>query len=48
VTLRNRDGETALDCCAYGSKVWSALATNKKLTDARRQSDGRRETLLSR
>ncbi|KAJ3604307.1 hypothetical protein NHX12_029048 [Muraenolepis orangiensis] len=48
VTLRNRDGETPLDCCAYGSKVWAALATNKKLTDARRQRDCRGETLLSR
>uniref|UniRef100_A0AAZ3QYC4 Euchromatic histone-lysine N-methyltransferase 1a n=1 Tax=Oncorhynchus tshawytscha TaxID=74940 RepID=A0AAZ3QYC4_ONCTS len=36
VNLRNRGGETPLDCCIYNSKVWAALNTNKKLTDARR------------
>ncbi|KAM4608028.1 histone-lysine N-methyltransferase EHMT1-like isoform 1-T1 [Polymixia lowei] len=48
VNLRNREGETALDCCSYGSKVWTALNTNKKLTDARRGRDCHGERLLSR
>uniref|UniRef100_A0A3P8Q8S6 Euchromatic histone-lysine N-methyltransferase 1a n=1 Tax=Astatotilapia calliptera TaxID=8154 RepID=A0A3P8Q8S6_ASTCA len=48
VSQRNRDGETALDCCASGSKVWTALNTNKKLTDARRGREGRGERVLSR
>nr|XP_020454856.1 histone-lysine N-methyltransferase EHMT1-like isoform X1 [Monopterus albus] len=48
VTQRNRDGETALDCCVHGSKVWLALNTNKKLTDARRGRDCHGERVLSR
>lgn len=48
VSQRNRDGETALDCCACGSKVWTALNTNKKLTDARRGRECRGERVLSR
>uniref|UniRef100_A0A4W6G411 Euchromatic histone-lysine N-methyltransferase 1a n=1 Tax=Lates calcarifer TaxID=8187 RepID=A0A4W6G411_LATCA len=48
VTQRNKEGETALDCCIYGSDVWKALNTNKKLTDARRGRDCRGERLLSR
>ncbi|XP_039875157.1 histone-lysine N-methyltransferase EHMT1a [Simochromis diagramma] len=48
VSQRNRDGETALDCCASGSKVWTALNTNKKLTDARRGRECRGERVLSR
>ncbi|KAF3851717.1 hypothetical protein F7725_013489 [Dissostichus mawsoni] len=47
VTQRNREGGTALDCCMYGSKVWTALSTNKKLTDARRGRDCRGERALS-
>lgn len=39
VNLRNKEGATPLDCCSYGSKVWTALNTNKKLTDARRGRD---------
>ncbi|CAJ1068690.1 histone-lysine N-methyltransferase EHMT1-like [Xyrichtys novacula] len=48
VNQRNREGETALDCCIHGSKVWTALNTNKKLTDARRGRDCQGERLLSR
>ncbi|XP_034056164.1 histone-lysine N-methyltransferase EHMT1a isoform X4 [Gymnodraco acuticeps] len=48
ITQRNREGGTALDCCMYGSKVWTALSTNKKLTDARRGRDCRGERVLSR
>ncbi|KAI4789955.1 hypothetical protein KUCAC02_034924, partial [Chaenocephalus aceratus] len=47
ITQRNREGGTALDCCMYGSKVWTALSTNKKLTDARRGRDCRGERVLS-
>uniref|UniRef100_A0A8C7XSM9 Euchromatic histone-lysine N-methyltransferase 1a n=1 Tax=Oryzias sinensis TaxID=183150 RepID=A0A8C7XSM9_9TELE len=36
VSLTNKEGDTALDCCPGGSKVWTALNTNKKLTEARR------------
>ncbi|KAK2837107.1 hypothetical protein Q5P01_014319 [Channa striata] len=48
VTQRNKEGETALDCCVYSSKVWMALNTNKKLTDARRGRDCHGERMLSR
>ncbi|XP_071396302.1 histone-lysine N-methyltransferase EHMT1a [Centroberyx affinis] len=48
VNERNREGETALDCCVYASKVWTALNTNKKLTDARRGRDCHGERVLSR
>ncbi|XP_074527144.1 histone-lysine N-methyltransferase EHMT2-like isoform X2 [Halichoeres trimaculatus] len=48
VNHRNREGETALDCCVHGSKVWTALNTNKKLTDARRGRDCQGERVLSR
>uniref|UniRef100_A0A671YU30 Euchromatic histone-lysine N-methyltransferase 1a n=1 Tax=Sparus aurata TaxID=8175 RepID=A0A671YU30_SPAAU len=48
VNQRNREGEVVSDCCVYGSKVWTALNTNKKLTDARRGRDCQGERLLSR
>uniref|UniRef100_A0AAY5KU38 Euchromatic histone-lysine N-methyltransferase 1a n=1 Tax=Esox lucius TaxID=8010 RepID=A0AAY5KU38_ESOLU len=48
VNVRNREGETPLDCCIYNSKVWVALNTNKKLTDARRTRDSHGEKFLSR
>ncbi|CAK6977873.1 LOW QUALITY PROTEIN: histone-lysine N-methyltransferase EHMT1a [Scomber scombrus] len=48
VSQRNREGQTALDCCVYSSKVWTALNTNKKLTDARRGRDCVGERVLSR
>ncbi|XP_040898761.1 histone-lysine N-methyltransferase EHMT1a isoform X2 [Toxotes jaculatrix] len=48
VTQRNKEGETPLDCCVYGSNVWTALNTNKKLTDARRGRDCHGERVLSR
>ncbi|CAN9512740.1 unnamed protein product [Ophioblennius macclurei] len=48
VSLRNAEGQTALDCCPCGSKVWAALNANKKLTDARRGRDCLGERVLSR
>ncbi|XP_029294652.1 histone-lysine N-methyltransferase EHMT1a [Cottoperca gobio] len=48
VNQKNREGETAVDCCVYGSKVWTSLNTNKKLTDARRGRDCHGERVLSR
>uniref|UniRef100_A0A1A8BIE8 Euchromatic histone-lysine N-methyltransferase 1a n=3 Tax=Nothobranchius kadleci TaxID=1051664 RepID=A0A1A8BIE8_NOTKA len=48
VTLRNKEGDTALDLSTVGSKVWTALNTNKKLTEARRGRDGQGERVLSR
>ncbi|CAL1615271.1 unnamed protein product [Knipowitschia caucasica] len=46
VNQRNKEGATPLDCCHYSSKVWSALNTNKKLTDARRRRDCPEERVL--
>ncbi|XP_034397619.1 histone-lysine N-methyltransferase EHMT1a [Cyclopterus lumpus] len=48
INQKNKERETALDCCVYGSKVWTALNTNKKLTDARRGRDSHGERVLSR
>ncbi|KAJ0019648.1 hypothetical protein NQD34_007217 [Periophthalmus magnuspinnatus] len=48
VNQRNKEGATPLDCCTFGSKVWTALNTNKKLTDARRGRDCQGERVLSR
>ncbi|XP_035496294.2 histone-lysine N-methyltransferase EHMT1a isoform X4 [Scophthalmus maximus] len=48
VTQRNKEGQTALECCVFGSNVWTALNTNKKLTEARRGRDCRGERMLSR
>ncbi|KAG8011663.1 Histone-lysine N-methyltransferase EHMT1 [Nibea albiflora] len=48
VNHRNKEGETVRDCCTFGSKVWTALNTNKKLTDARRGRDCQGERVLSR
>ncbi|XP_060893414.1 histone-lysine N-methyltransferase EHMT1a [Labrus mixtus] len=48
VNQRNREGETVLDCCVHSSKVWTALNTNKRLTDARRGRDCQGERVLSR
>nr|XP_057926958.1 histone-lysine N-methyltransferase EHMT1-like isoform X2 [Doryrhamphus excisus] len=45
---KNREGQTALDCCTNGSNVWMALNTSKKLTDTRRNRDCLGEQLLSR
>uniref|UniRef100_A0A672TCK0 Histone-lysine N-methyltransferase EHMT1-like n=1 Tax=Sinocyclocheilus grahami TaxID=75366 RepID=A0A672TCK0_SINGR len=33
VNLKNKDGETPLNCCSVNSKMWTILNTNKKLTD---------------
>ncbi|KAL7391599.1 hypothetical protein ABVT39_011542 [Epinephelus coioides] len=48
ISQKNKEEETPLDCCVYGSKVWTALNTNKKLTDARRGRDCQAERVLSR
>uniref|UniRef100_A0A8C7XQS3 Euchromatic histone-lysine N-methyltransferase 1a n=1 Tax=Oryzias sinensis TaxID=183150 RepID=A0A8C7XQS3_9TELE len=48
VSLTNKEGDTALDCCPGGSKVWTALNTNKKLTEARRGRERQGERLLCR
>ncbi|XP_053276349.1 histone-lysine N-methyltransferase EHMT1a [Pleuronectes platessa] len=48
VSLRNKEGQTALDCSVYGSNMWTALNTNKRLTEARRGRDCRGERVLSR
>ncbi|RVE68792.1 hypothetical protein OJAV_G00094970 [Oryzias javanicus] len=47
-SLTNKKGDTALDCCPGGSKVWTALNTNKKLTEARRGREKQGERLLCR
>lgn len=48
ISQRNKEGETALDCCTRGSRVWTALSTNKKLTDARKGRECHGERVLSR
>ncbi|XP_068454965.1 histone-lysine N-methyltransferase EHMT1a [Clinocottus analis] len=48
VNQKNKEGDSALDCCVSGSKVWTALNTNKKLTDARRGRVSQGERVLSR
>ncbi|XP_077378022.1 histone-lysine N-methyltransferase EHMT1a isoform X2 [Festucalex cinctus] len=50
VTLnkKNREGQTALDCCIHGSQVWVALNANKKLIDTRRNCDSLGEQMLIR
>lgn len=48
VSHKNREDETALDCCVHGSKVWTALNTSKKLRDSRRGRDRPGERVLSR
>uniref|UniRef100_A0A8C7XRM0 Euchromatic histone-lysine N-methyltransferase 1a n=1 Tax=Oryzias sinensis TaxID=183150 RepID=A0A8C7XRM0_9TELE len=48
VSLTNKEGDTALDCCPGGSKVWTALNTNKKLTEARRGRERQGERDISR
>ncbi|CAG5918525.1 unnamed protein product [Menidia menidia] len=48
VTQTNKEGQTALDCCVCGSKVWTALKTNKKLTEAKKGQISQGERLLCR
>ncbi|KAM4745583.1 histone-lysine N-methyltransferase EHMT1a isoform 2-T2 [Anableps anableps] len=48
VSQKNKEGDTALALSVSGSKVWTALNTNKKLTDARRERDCQGERQLSR
>ncbi|KAM9858924.1 histone-lysine N-methyltransferase EHMT1-like [Aulostomus maculatus] len=48
IDQKNREGQTALDCCIAGSKVWATLNTSKKLKDARRVRDCHGERVLSR
>ncbi|XP_051924172.1 histone-lysine N-methyltransferase EHMT1a isoform X2 [Hippocampus zosterae] len=48
LNLRNREGQTALDCCINGSNVWMALNASKKLTDTRRNRDSFGEQVLIR
>ncbi|XP_034027154.1 histone-lysine N-methyltransferase EHMT1-like [Thalassophryne amazonica] len=45
---QNNEGETPLDCSVNGSKVWTILNTNKKLTNVWRGRDSHGERLLSR
>ncbi|XP_077457853.1 histone-lysine N-methyltransferase EHMT1a isoform X3 [Stigmatopora argus] len=42
---KNRDGQTALDCCVNGSKVWVALNSSTKLNDTKGNAE---EQLLVR
>lgn len=48
VSQKNKEGDTALALSVSGSKVWTALNTNKRLTDARRERDCQGERQLSR
>ncbi|PWA18366.1 hypothetical protein CCH79_00009981 [Gambusia affinis] len=48
VSQKNKEGDTAMSLSVSGSKVWTALNTNKRLTDARRERDCQGERQLSR
>ncbi|KAM9810754.1 histone-lysine N-methyltransferase EHMT1a [Neosynchiropus ocellatus] len=48
VLLKNKEGHTPLECCAYGSKGWVEVCTSRKLLDARRSREKLGEQVLSR
>ena len=47
VSLKNREGETPLECCSHNSKVWSTLQTSRRLKESRGRATPA-EKLLSR
>ncbi|KAJ8286521.1 hypothetical protein GJAV_G00040110 [Gymnothorax javanicus] len=48
VLLKNREGETPLECCSHNSKVWSALQASRKLREARGSRVTLGDTVLCR
>ncbi|XP_068167208.1 histone-lysine N-methyltransferase EHMT1a isoform X2 [Antennarius striatus] len=48
VNQTNREGETGQDSCTFGSQVWMALNSNKKLTNAWGSRTCQGERVLSR
>lgn len=48
VTLKNKEGETPLQCASLNSQVWNALQTSKALRDSAPDRPVRLEKIVSR
>uniref|UniRef100_A0A8C2PTP3 Euchromatic histone-lysine N-methyltransferase 1b n=1 Tax=Cyprinus carpio TaxID=7962 RepID=A0A8C2PTP3_CYPCA len=48
ISLKNKEGETPMDCCSQNSKVWNALQASKKQREANSNQTGPVEKLLNR
>uniref|UniRef100_A0A8C1MVX6 Euchromatic histone-lysine N-methyltransferase 1b n=2 Tax=Cyprinus carpio TaxID=7962 RepID=A0A8C1MVX6_CYPCA len=48
ISLKNKEGETPMECCSLNSKVWSALQANKKQREANSNQTDPVEKLLNR
>uniref|UniRef100_A0A6Q2ZLZ0 Euchromatic histone-lysine N-methyltransferase 1b n=1 Tax=Esox lucius TaxID=8010 RepID=A0A6Q2ZLZ0_ESOLU len=46
VTLKNREGEMPPDCCSHSSRVWLTLQTNRRIKEAKSNTQG--EKVLNR
>lgn len=48
VNLKNREGDSPLECCSQSSKVWSTLQANKRQREASGERRASAEKLLNR
>uniref|UniRef100_A0A672SHP0 Histone-lysine N-methyltransferase EHMT1-like n=1 Tax=Sinocyclocheilus grahami TaxID=75366 RepID=A0A672SHP0_SINGR len=48
ISLKNKEGETPMECCSQNSKVWTALQASKKQREANSNQTGPVEKLLNR
>lgn len=48
VFLKNREGETAPDCCSHSSKAWAVLQANRKERGSRIGTEAAEEKVLHR
>lgn len=48
VFLKNREGETAPDCCSHSSKAWAVLQANRKEQGSKSNTDKAEEKVLHR
>lgn len=48
MSLKNREGETPLECCSHNSKVWSTLQASRRLKESRGGRVTFTEKLLNR
>lgn len=46
--LKNREGETAPDCCSHSSKAWAVLQANRKERGSKSSTDKAEEKVLHR
>lgn len=46
--LKNREGETAPDCCSHSSKAWAVLQANRKEQGSKSSIDKAEEKVLHR